>query len=261
MRKRFLVLVIGTALLSLLLITCTKEYSCKGGPFAEFNIEGAPLTCSPVSIFGSYVTGVVLDSTNYATVIADVKLVGNYTISTSIADGISFSSSGTFAATGKQVVYLKANGTPVEDGSFNIIIPGQNGCNFNLVVKKKAPASYILSGNPVDCSNPVIQGNYTQYILLTNKEKIELNVEVITPGTYTIKADTDGISFSDSGYFSAPGNLEGVIRMFAPSFMLTKLINNFQMLKLFLRLSKWDRLRMCMKMQMNLCMYWKEQQQ
>jgi len=207
MRKGFLILSIGIVLLSILLVTCIKEYSYEGGPSAEFTIEGSPSTCSPVSLFGSYVNGNALDSTNYATVVADVTLAGKYTISTNIADGIAFSASGTFTDTGKQVVNLKANGTPVEDGSFNITIPGQNGCSFNLIVKKKAPASYILSGYPYDCSKPDVQGNYTQYIQLSNKEKIELNVDVITPGTYTIKTDTAaGIYFSASAYFSATGN-------------------------------------------------------
>ena len=206
MRKSFLILSIGIMLLSILLVTCIKEYSYEGDPFAEFTIEGSPTTCSPVSIFGSYVTGNALDSTSYATVIADVTLTGKYTISTNIADGIAFSASGTFTDTGKQIIYLKANGTPVEDGSFNITIPGENGCSFNLIVKKKATASYVLSGYPYDCSNPDVLGNYTQYILLTNKEKIELNVDVITPGTYTIKTDTAaGIYFSASGYFYATG--------------------------------------------------------
>ncbi len=53
-----------------------KNYSYEGGPFAEFTIEGSPSTCSPVNISGSYVTGNALDSTNYATVIADVTLAG-----------------------------------------------------------------------------------------------------------------------------------------------------------------------------------------
>ncbi len=207
MRKSFLILSIGILLLSVLLVTCIKEYSYEGGPSAEFTIAGAPSTCSPVSIFGPYVTGNALDSTSYATVIADVTLAGKYTISTNIADGIVFSASGTFTDTGRQIVYLKANGTPVEDGSFNITIPGESGCSFNLVVGKNAPASYILSGYPYDCSNPDVQGNHTQYILLTNKEKIELNVDVINPGTYTIKTDTAaGIYFSAAGYFSATGN-------------------------------------------------------
>src|ERR1043165_565350 len=143
MRKGFLILSIGIVLLSVLLVTCIKEYSYEGGPSAEFTIEGTPSTCSPVSIFGSYVTGNVLDSTNYATVIADVTVAGNYIISTNNADGIAFSASGTFTDTGQQVVHLKANGTPIEDGSFTISIPGASGCSFKLVVGKKAPASYI----------------------------------------------------------------------------------------------------------------------
>jgi hypothetical protein len=207
MRKSFLTFSIAIVLLSVSLLTCVKEYSYEGGPPAEFTIEGAPSTCSPVSIFGYYVTGNALDSTNYAAVTADVTLAGEYTISTNSADGISFSASGTFTATGAQIVYLKANGTPVTDGNFEIIIPGDKGCSFILIVKKKAPAMYVLSGNPSDCANPDVQGDFIQYKQLAYKNKVVLNIDVINPGTYTIKTDTAlGINFSASGYFSVTGN-------------------------------------------------------
>ena len=207
MRRDFLVVSIGIVLLSALIITCKKEYSYEGGPSAEYSIEGAPSTCSPVSIFGSYVTGIALDSTNYAIITADVTLPGKYFISTNTADGIAFSASGTFADTGKHVVYLTTNGIPLEDGNYSIIVSGGSSCNFNLAVKKKAPASYVLSGYPVDCSNPDVQGDFTQYKQLTGKNKVVVNVNVISPGTYTIKTNTaDGINFSDSGYFSTTGN-------------------------------------------------------
>lgn len=207
MTKSFLIFLTTIVLLSALMITCAKEYSYEGGPSAKYTIEGAPSTCSPLIISGSYVVGNALDSTNYASVTVDVTLVGQYVISTNTADGISFSASGKFSDTGRQVVSLKADGIPVTDGSFNIAIPGENGCNFNLVVKKKAPASYILSGSPRDCSTPDIQGDFTQYNQLTDKNNVALNVDVISPGTYTITTDTaSGINFSATGYFSATGN-------------------------------------------------------
>ncbi len=206
-RNSYVSLFIAIVLLSVLLITCAKEYSYEGRPPADFTIEGSPLTCTPVSIFGPYTTGNPLDSTNYATVAADVTSAGKYNIVTNTADGISFSASGTFADTGRQVVYLKANGTPDNEGNFTITIPGVNGCSFNLIVKKKAPASYVLSGYPFDCSKPSVRGNFIQYNQLTDENKIVLNVDVINPGTYTIKTDTaTGINFSATGYFSTTGN-------------------------------------------------------
>ena len=197
----------GIVVLSILLITCKKEYSYEGGPSAEFSIEGAPSNCSPINISGFYVSGVALDSTSYATITVDVTLPGKYFIATNTVDGISFSAAGTFADTGRHAVYLKANGIPLEDGNFNIIVSGGNSCNFYLVVKKKAPANYFLSGYPSDCSSPNVQGDFAQYKQLTGKNKVVVNVDVMSPGTYTIKTDTvDGFSFSDSDYFSTTGN-------------------------------------------------------
>lgn len=207
MRFRYAIFFITFLLLLVLLITCAKEYSYEGGPLAEFTIKGSPTTCTPVSITGAFIKGNRLDSSDFATVTADVTFAGKYYITTNSADGVSFSGFGTFSDTGTHVVFLKANGTPVDTGNFTITIPGNNGCSFNLFVKDKAPGSYVLSGHPFDCSKPVIKGNFIQYQRLTDENKVVLNVDVSNPGTYNIQTDTTaGIYFSASGYFSSAGN-------------------------------------------------------
>ncbi|MGN6800494.1 MAG: hypothetical protein ACTHJN_01240, partial [Ginsengibacter sp.] len=207
MRFRYAIFFITLLLPLVLLITCVKEYSYEGGPLAEFTIKGAPTTCNPVSISGAFIKGNLLDSTDFATVTADVSFAGKYYITTNSADGVSFSGFGTFSDTGTHVVFLKASGTPVDTGKFNISIPGINGCSFNLFVKDKAPGSYVLSGSPIDCSKPIIKGNFIQYQQLTDENKVVLNVDVAKPGTYNIQTDTSaGIYFSAFGYFSSTGN-------------------------------------------------------
>jgi hypothetical protein len=206
MRKSFLIFS-AIIFLSLLLITCAKEYSYEGGPLAEYTIEGSPAECAPVILSGNYYIGVAANSNNYIQVTVDVTLTGTYNIFTIPIDGISFSSAGNFTDTGKQVVTLACIGTPNSVGNFVIKIPGNNGCYFNLTVHNKAPSSYVLTGGPGDCSNPDISGRYAMGKDITSDDTVVLHVNVVIPGTYAIKTDTiNGISFSASGYFSLPGN-------------------------------------------------------
>ena len=206
MRKSFLIFS-AIIFLSLLLITCAKEYSYEGGPLAEYTIEGSPAECAPVILSGNYYIGVAANSNNYIQVTVDVTLVGTYNIFTIPIDGISFSSAGNFTDTGKQVVTLACTGTPNSVGSFLVKIPGDNGCYFTLNVKNKVPSSYVLSGYPNDCANPGISGKYALNSKITNDDTVTLHMNVVTPGTYNITTDTvNGISFSASGYFSLTGN-------------------------------------------------------
>ena len=70
-----------------------------------------------------------------------MTVVGNFTISKNIIDGIKFSYTGSFTNTGIQLVTLPGNGTPTASGNFlfapEIVGPhplGGEGCGFNLVV-------------------------------------------------------------------------------------------------------------------------------
>ncbi len=208
MRKPFMFLsVIALFLAPMFLITCAKEYSYEGGPLAQYTIEGSPAECTPAILSGNYFAGVAVDKTNYLQVTVDVTLHGFYKISTIPVDGISFSASGNFTDTGKQVIKLACTGIPDSSGSFTVKIAGNTGCYITLKINNKAPSSYVLSGNPGDCSNPAITGKYIQYKPVTPDDTVVLNVNVATPGTYKIKTDTaNGISFSASGYFFKIGN-------------------------------------------------------
>lgn len=206
MRKPLLIFS-ALMLVSVILFTCTKEYSYEGGPLAEYSIEGSPAECSPVILSGNYYEGVAADSASYLRITVGVTRAGFYNIFTTPANGISFSATGNFIDTGKQVVTLSCTGKPAAVGSFVIKIPGDNGCYFSLTVKNKTPSGYFLSGYPGDCENPGIGGRYAVNNKITNGDTITLHVTVVTPGTYKIQTDTvNGISFSASGYFSSTGN-------------------------------------------------------
>jgi hypothetical protein len=207
MRKTFIPFGIISSFILLLLFTkCQKEYSYEGGPPATYSLSGSPGECVPVTVSGHYFAAISSDSSNFITVTANVTVTGNYTIFTVPLDGLSFSSSGNFTDTGSQAVVLSCSGIPDSAGSFIIKIPGDNGCFFTLNVQKQAPASYTLSGYPNDCQNPDIKGKYIAGEQLTDGTAT-LNVNITSPGNYTIKTDTvNGMSFSASGRFSTTGD-------------------------------------------------------
>lgn len=189
-----------------LFTSCKKEYSIEGGVQAQYTISGSPTACVPALLSGFYIEGKKTDVTNTVQINADVTFAGNYTIFTTPVDGISFTSSGTFTDTGMHVVTLQCTGTPESAGTFSIKIPGDNGCSFTVSVLNKAPASYLLRGDPSDCASISSQSTFIEGQVLNASDTVSLQVVVSAPGSYSISTDTvSGVSFSASGTFSAVG--------------------------------------------------------
>ncbi len=206
MKKKYLIFYALSAISALLLITCAKEYSYEGGTAAQYKLDGSPDACNPVTVSGNYIEGNSVTSSEYVQLSIQVTVAGVYSITTIPADGISFTSSGNFSDTGRQSLILYCSGTPSQPGTYTFKIPGTNGCYFTVTVNKKAPASYTLSGNPNDCSNPVISGLYQQNIKTTIADSVVLTVNVNTAGTYHIVTDSkQGFGFADSGFFYNTG--------------------------------------------------------
>jgi hypothetical protein len=96
-------------------------------------LGGAPGTCTPITPAGTYTQGIALTSTNTLTVQVNVSTVGAYTITTNTVNGVSFSKSGTFSATGIQTVMLTGTGTPTSSGSQSFAVTfGTSTCNFSI---------------------------------------------------------------------------------------------------------------------------------
>ncbi|MCP9750119.1 hypothetical protein [Ferruginibacter sp. HRS2-29] len=212
--------------LSLTLFSCEKEYSEENGGTvggggggtqggtAVFTLAGAPGGCTTPSITGTYKAGTALTSTEKITLIVNVTTIGTYTISTGTANGITFSGSGTFTATGQQFIELTATGsTPTNAGTFSYL-PGTAGCSFSITYlastgSSSGTAVYTFKGAPDDCLTPVISGTYTAGTATNTTNTVKLLVNVTTAGTYTITTGTaNGISFSATGTFAAPGDAD-----------------------------------------------------
>ncbi len=199
--------IIIAVLAVLLLVTCAKEYSYEGGPFAVYTLAGSPTQCTQANVNGHYYAGIETDSSNSVQVTVNVTVAGRFNIYTTQVNGLTFSSSGNFSDTGSYSVTLNCSGVPDSAGNFVVAIPGSNGCYFNLIVNKPLPSGYTLSGYPNDCQNPIIKGTYIDGQSFSNTNTVTISVNIVIPGTYSIHTDTlDGIYFSASGYFSATGN-------------------------------------------------------
>lgn len=89
--------------------------------------------CTPFAIAGTYQQGIALSATNTVQIQVTVSTPGLYTISTNTVDGVTFSSSGTFANTGVQSVTLTSSGTASTSGVKNFTVTfGSSNCTFSI---------------------------------------------------------------------------------------------------------------------------------
>ncbi len=124
-------------------------FSAAVGP-ATFTLEGAPGACTASVVNGTYTASVPLDATNTIVIKADVTVAGSYSITTTTVNGITFSASGVFSATGTGIsVTLTGSGVPVSSGT-TTLTPQTGGSSCSIDIPVAAAPSGIY-----DCT---IQG-------------------------------------------------------------------------------------------------------
>lgn len=172
---------------------------------AVYSLAGAPNACTGATVQGAYAVGTPLAAGNKATINVDVTTIGAYSITTSY-QGMTFSASGTFTATGPQQVVLQGSGTPTTTGANVVpITVGTSTCAFTVTVT--SAGSGTLGGAPSACAPINVQGTYTVGVALDATNKVDVQVNVATPGAFTISTNTvDGFSYSFSGNLATAGN-------------------------------------------------------
>ena len=114
-----------------------------GSGTAVYSLEGNPGSCSGAIVNGTYTAGTPVTAANTVALKVNVSSLGSYSISTTTANGISFSGTGTFTATGVQTILLTAPGTPATAGTFNhtATAPGTPGtsCTFSVTSSGTTP--------------------------------------------------------------------------------------------------------------------------
>lgn len=102
------------------------------------------LSCASAQVNGTYIAGTTLTASNTIALHVNVTVVGDYSISTNVVNGISFSKTGTFTATGDQVITLNGAGTPAAAGIRTYTFTGGgNTCSVDLTAISNVPAGAI----------------------------------------------------------------------------------------------------------------------
>jgi len=189
---------------------CTIPVTVNPVGFGEavFSFDGSPGGCTNFLVNGSYYAGIVTAAGNTVTVTVDVTKTGTYVIFTNTANGLTFNAAGSFSIPGKQTITLKCTGVPIR-AETTAYTPntGTVSCNFSLDVQPlPPPAIFTLGGEPNTCTPVTVNGFYIVSKPLDAANTVVLQVNVTTPGSYTISTNTvNGFSFSGSGVFSTNG--------------------------------------------------------
>ncbi|MFV0332016.1 MAG: hypothetical protein ACK5KL_19685 [Dysgonomonas sp.] len=192
--------------------------------------------CDEIRIYGNYVQGVQTTPQEYIVVPVNVTKAGAYTFTVnamydaSTMNGYSFTGSGEFLFTGKQLVTLTAQGKPSQihfDANnaavgdyLDIFYNGKNEASLQCpsVVIPVAPP---LADFSLYCGSAKVFGIYTVLPDQTNSDDnthyIEMDVEVIgvtAGGGWSATTDKqNGLSFRGSGTFTTTGRQK--IRLYA----------------------------------------------
>jgi hypothetical protein len=118
-----------------------------GAVKGEFTLAGGPDVCMNYVLAGDYIEGVAMTPANTVVISIDVTVLGTYEVATDSENGITFSGTGIFTATGPQTITLTATGTPTAVAStiMSIIPLPVNGttCNFTVEVTTVSTMDYF----------------------------------------------------------------------------------------------------------------------
>ncbi len=179
-----------------------------GAGTSLYTLGGSPGNCSTSSINGNYVVGQATTAVNSVEMTVNVTAIGTYIITGTVVNGVSFNASGVFTNPGIQSIFLTATGIPTTAGLFNYVVTNATTtCNFSITYTVTITnAIFSLSGAPNNCTGAVVSGIYTAGIALTTTNMAIINVNVTSPGIYTIATTTvNGIRFSAYGTFNITG--------------------------------------------------------
>jgi len=196
---------------------CTVSVSVIGANtgIAVYSLAGSPSLCSNAIVNGTYTEGVPLDISNTITLTVNVVDTGVYNIAAASANGMVFTSAGTFTTFGTQSVTLNGSGTPQTSGAIDVAATNlATTCTFSITVLPSggSTAVYSLDVAGPDCSGATYSGTYTVGVPLTGSNAVILNVTVTTIGTYNITTNTvNGMTFTGSGTFTVTGPQQPIV--------------------------------------------------
>ena len=142
-------------------------------------------TCA-TAFAGTMIAGTAVSGVRQI-ITATVTTVGTYSITTTTANGVTFSATGTFAGTGAQNITLTATGTPTAGGSTTFTLNTTPNCNFSW--NTITPPSYA-AGSVFCTSGATAVVNVTNPT--TNKIWMDRNLGATQVATSSADADSYG---------------------------------------------------------------------
>ncbi len=196
---------------SVFFMACQKEVSFEKGnttaSVGSLSVDGSG-NCLGAVVSGTYYKDTAIKASNYVDISVQVDTAGTYTISSDTVNGYYFKVSGTFTATGVQVVRLAGGGKPLAAGT-NIFTVTYNGtvCEFSVTVTAAGPPPGGSSAFTITCTGAVPAGTYVAGTPLTAANTITLNVNVTAIGTWSVTTApaVNNIVFSGTGTFTNTG--------------------------------------------------------
>ena len=163
-----------------------------------------------IDVYGAYMQGGNLNSSNYMTMTVDVTKAGAYTLSATTTNGYGFYATGTFLSTGPQQVILSGQGSPTNESAGDAISIAVNGVDWDCgsATPKVIPVATASPTFIMQCGTVYVNGQYVVGKMLnpTNYISVDVNVSVLGTGVWSAETNTvDGISFSNSGTFTSTG--------------------------------------------------------
>jgi len=160
------------------------------------------ITCSGATPAGTYVAGTALTAANTIAIPVTVTTAGSWSVTTAPAvNGITFSGSGTFAATGSQKITLTGTGTPTAAGTFTYTVTGGTAtCTFQCTATAPLPPDYFprtANSNWSYQFDGVSSDSLLIYVISPTK--------VINGNTYNLFFYNDGVNVDSFGYYRRSG--------------------------------------------------------
>ncbi len=175
---------------------------------AVYTLGGNGSTCTGAVLTGTYMESLSTTSNNTASLDITVASGGDYSLSTPVVNGVSFSSTGSLT-TGNTDVILTATGTPTTAGTFNYTVSGAGTfCTFSVTYEPlAAPATFVFTGAPTDCSGATLSGTYTAGVATSQSNTANININVSTTGSYSVSTNqVNGVTFQSTGLINTAGN-------------------------------------------------------
>jgi hypothetical protein len=177
-----------------------------GGTTAVFTFANTGAACSGAVQTPNFYVGIPTNSAiNTMTLFVNVATAGTYNLTTTPANGLTFTSTGSLAVGNNQPIVLGASGTFIGTAgtvpyTFSTTTPVASSCGFNLTVQAApTPAAYTIN-----CATVATQtGTFQVGTPLIATSKITLSVTPTTIGSYSIITNTlNGVSYVGAGIFT-----------------------------------------------------------